>query len=69
MKLEYDLISGKFQRSGANMVRIYERNGGKCWKIYAPGESYTMLSRRTEQGAKRRARELYPDAGVEIIYL
>lgn len=50
------------------MVRIYEANGGKCWRIYAPGESYTQLSRRTERGAVAYAKRTWPLAGIEIVY-
>ena len=50
------------------MVRIYETNGGRCWRIYAPGKNYSMLDRRTERGAIAYAKRNWPTAGIEVIY-
>jgi hypothetical protein len=47
-------------------VWIVATNGGKCWKIFPPGASYTMQDRRTKRGAIAFAERTYPGIAIEV---
>ena len=64
-----EIMGFTFSNTEKLTPKIYETNGGKCWKIYAPGSSYTMLSLRTLRGAAARARKIWGDVDVRVFYL